>query len=387
MMRRLGILTGGGDVPGLNVVIKTVCARAHESGIEVLGLCKGWKGIVSVQPEDPESVARFTFELDSDRVRAIDRFGGTMLHSSRTNPGDMREKDIPSHLDPTRWVPDADGRRDLTDHVIANLELLGIEALVVTGGDDTLSYAATLHAAGFPVIGVPKTMDNDVWGTDYCLGFSTALTRSVELVHQLRTPTGSHERISVIELFGRNSGATALYTGLLSSVDRVLLPEVPFDAAKLAELLAADQDRNPSNYAVCVISEGAYHTGGEIVEGGEEDAYGHRKLGGIGAWLAKDIKRRTGRDTLDQKLGYLMRAGAPDTLDRMVGMAFGTMAFEALESGKSGLLTAVVDGLYQTTSLSGVRAGARPADVDAHYDADAYRPHLRALAGKSVLLD
>ena len=271
--------TGDGGVPGLNVVIKTVCARAFGSGIEVLGLCKGWKGIVSVEADDPQSVAGLTFPLDSDRVRAIDRTGGTVLHSSRTNPGDMREKDIPSHLDPARWTPDADGRRDLTDHVITNLEALGIDALVVTGGDDTLGYAAKLHAAGFPVIGVPKTMDNDVWGTDYCLGFSTAVTRSVELVHQLRTPTGSHERISVIELFGRNSGATALYTGLLAGVDRVLLPEVPFDTAKVAELLAADQDRNPSNYAVCVISEGAFHTGGEIVEGGEEDAYGHRKLG------------------------------------------------------------------------------------------------------------
>ncbi len=385
-MRRLGILTGGGDVPGLNVVIKTVCARALDSGVEVLGLCKGWKGIVSVQPDDPESMARLTVELNSGRVRAIDRFGGTMLHSSRTNPGDMREKDIPSHLDPARWEPDADGRRDLTDHVIANLAALGIDALVVTGGDDTLGYAAKLHAAGFPVIGVPKTMDNDVWGTDYCLGFSTAVTRSIELIHQLRTPAGSHERISIIELFGRNSGATALYTGLLGGVDRVLLPEIPFDAAKVAELLARDQDRNSSHYAVCVISEGAFHTGGEIVEGGEEDAYGHKKLGGIGAWLAKDIRQRTGRDTLDQKLGYLMRSGAPDTLDRVVGMAFGTMAFEALESGKSGLLTAVVDGLYQTSSLDGVRAGARPANVEAYYDADAYRPRLRELAGRTVLL-
>lgn len=384
-MRRLGILTGGGDVPGLNVVIKTVCTRSFEAGFEVLGLRKGWQGIVEVQPADPASVARFTLPLDADRVRAVDRFGGTMLHSSRTNPGEMRDKDFPEHLDPSRWPAHEEGRRDVTGLVIENLHALGIDALVVTGGDDTLGYAARLHAAGFPVIGVPKTMDNDVWGTDYCLGFSTAVTRSVDLIHQLRTPAGSHERISIIELFGRNSGATALYTGLLAGVDRVLVSEVPFDIDRIADFLASDQDLNPSHYSICVVSEGAHPIGGQVMQGGEEDAYGHRKLGGVGEGLAREIRHRTGRDTLEQKLAYLMRSGAPDSLDRMVGMAFGTMAFEALHAGESGQLTAIVDGHYRMADLSTVRAGARPANVVDYYDAEAYRPRLSALKGRALL--
>jgi 6-phosphofructokinase 1 len=385
-MRRLGILTGGGDVPGLNVVIKTACTRAFGEGADVLGLRKGWEGIACIRPEDPNSVTRYTMPLDAERVRRIDRYGGTMLHSSRTNPGEMREKDMPKHLDLSRWTPGENGRRDVTDLVIENLEALGIDGLIVTGGDDTLGYAAKLNAAGFPVVGVPKTMDNDVWGTEYCLGFSTAVTRSVDLIHQLRTPAGSHERISIVELFGRNSGATALYTGLLAGADRVLVSEVPFDPQNLAEFLMLDQDRNPAQYAICVVSEGAYPAGGEIIEGGEADAYGHRKLGGIGAWIAADVRRRTGRDTLEQKLAYLMRSGAPDSIDRMVGMAFGTMAFEALHGKKAGVMTAVVDGHYRTVPLSEVRAGARPANVEAYYDAGTYRPRLGALEGKSLLL-
>jgi 6-phosphofructokinase len=384
-MRRLAILTGGGDVPGLNVVIKTVCTRAFGAGVQVLGLRNGWHGIVAVQPDDPDSRARYTLPLDADRVRPVDRFGGTILHSSRTNPGDMREKDFPGHLDPANWEKNEQGRRDVTDLVISNLEALGIDAIVVTGGDDTLSYAARLHAAGFPVIGVPKTMDNDVWGTDYCLGFSTAVTRSVDLINQLRTPAGSHERISIVELFGRNSGATALYTGLLAGADRVLVSEVPFDTERVAELLASDQDTNPSHYSICVVSEGAHPSDGEVMQGGEEDAYGHKKLGGVGAWLAREIRHRTGRETLEQKLAYLMRSGAPDSLDRMVGMVFGTMAFEAILDGQSGLLTAVVDGHYRAVPLAEVREGARPANVGDYYDAESYRPRLRALSGRALL--
>lgn len=385
-MRRMGILTGGGDVPGLNVVIKTVCLRAFAEEVEVLGIRRGWSGIVNVEPERPDSVVEHTLGLDAEGIRAIDRFGGTMLHSSRTNPGEMREQDFPDHIDLADYPVSGSGRRDVTELVIANLEALGIDALVVTGGDDTLGYAARLHAAGFPVVGVPKTMDNDVWGTEYCLGFSTAVTRSVDLIHQLRTPAGSHERIAIIELFGRNSGATALYTGMLVGADRVLVPEIPFDPEQIAAMLAADQDRNSSHYTLCVVSEGAHPAGGEVHQGGEEDAYGHRKLGGIGAWLAQDIRARTGRGTLEQKLAYLMRAGAPDSLDRMAAMAFGTMAFEALAAGRSGQLTAIVDGRYRCVPLSEVRSGARPANVERYYDAAQYRPRLRALEQQTILL-
>lgn len=385
-MKRIGILTGGGDVPGLNVVIKTVVRHAAERGVEVLGIRNGWHGILAVQPDREESRSRYTLPLGADDVRAIDRFGGTILHSSRTNPGAVREKDVPEGVDPAEGTPDEKGRRDFTPVVQRNLAALGVDALVVTGGDDTLGYAARLHEAGFPVVGVPKTMDNDVVGTEYCLGFSTAVTRSVDLINQLRTPAGSHERIAVIELFGRNSGATALYVGMLSAVDRILVSEVPFDTDRVARMLVEDQDRSPSSYAMCVVSEGAHPEGGEIFQSGKEDAYGHKKLGGIGEWLADEIKSRTGRATLNQKLAYLMRSGSPDSLDRTVGLAYGSMAYELLHEGRSGLMTAVVDARYQAVPLVKVSAGARPANVEDYYDRQSYRAKLTALEGKSLIL-
>jgi len=385
-MKRIGILTGGGDVPGLNVVIKTVTQHALGRGQEVLGIRNGWKGIVHVEPDDAESRERYTLPLTAERIRSIDRFGGTMLHSARTNPGDMREKDIPAHVSMADFEPNAEGKRDLTSVVIRNLEKLGIDALVVTGGDDTLGYAARLHRAGFPVVGVPKTMDNDVQGTEYCLGFSTAVTRSVDLINQLRTPAGSHERIAVVELFGRNSGATALYSGMLAHVDRVLVSEVPFEPERVGEFLAADQDRSPSSYSICVVSEGAYPRSGAVFEGGEEDAYGHKKLGGIGEWLAGQIKAHTGRDTLQQKLAYLMRSGSPDSLDRMVGMAWGTLAYDLLRNGRSGHMTALVQGMYRAVPLDVVSGGARPCNIGDYYDGSEYRPRLEKVEGRGIML-
>ena len=385
-MKRIGILTGGGDVPGLNVVIKTVAEHAFANGQEVVGILNGWAGIILVNPDDPESVRRYTRPLTPHDVRPIDRSGGTILHSSRTNPGDMREKDIPEWMDVSAYEPDEKGRRNLTPIVVKNLEKLGIDALVVTGGDDTLGYAARLHAAGFPIVGVPKTMDNDVRGTEYCLGFSTAITRSVDLIHQIRTPAGSHERIAIIELFGRNSGATALYVGMLSAADRVLLSEVPFEPEKAAELLAADQDRSPSRYSVCVISEGAYPKKGAPIEGGEEDAYGHKKLGGIGEWFADQVRRHTGRETLQQKLAYLMRSGSPDSLDRMVGRAWGTLAYDLLKNDRSGHMTALVEGQYRAVPLEVVRGGARPANIGDYYDGANYRVRMEKVEGRSIML-
>jgi ATP-dependent phosphofructokinase / diphosphate-dependent phosphofructokinase len=385
-MKRIGILTGGGDVPGLNVVIKAVVSRAIDSGQEVLGLRNGWQGIVEVQPDDPASVERFTLPLDGEAVRAIDRFGGTILHSSRTNPAQVTDAEIPDHVDASEFAVQAGGTRDVTPLVQRNLEALGVDALVVTGGDDTLGYAARLAEDGFAVVGVPKTMDNDVSGTEYCLGFSTAVTRSVDLINQLRTPAGSHERISIIELFGRNSGATALYVGMMSSVDRVLVSEVPFDVDAITEMLVRDQDRSPSHYSMCVVSEGAHPIGGEIFEDGQADSYGHRKLGGVGDWLAAEVKARSGRATLTQRLAYLMRSGSPDSLDRMVGLAFGNMAYQFLAEGTTGMMTAVVDARYQGVSLARVKEGARPANINDYYDREEYRPQLAQVTGKSILL-
>lgn len=385
-MRRVGILTGGGDVPGLNVVIKTVTELCAEDGLEVVGLRKGWGGIVEVDPSDPTSRERLSVPLTPDVVRKIDRTGGTFLHSSRVNPSHLAIDALPPGSQVADYPRVGEHHVDVTSRVAENLTALGIDSLVVTGGDDTLGYAAILDAAGFPTIGVPKTMDNDVPGTEYCLGFSTAITRSVEMIQDLRTPAGSHERIAVIELFGRNSGATALTAGYLSGADRVLIAEVPFDMDRLARMLSEDQDRSPSDYAILVVSEGARVEGGEIVQGGEADAYGHRKLGGIGTWIAQEIKRRTGRATLEQRLAYLMRSGQPDALDRMVATNFSHLAFQLLREGRGGKMTALVNGVYCAADLPREVSGARPVDVDHRYDTETYRPRPRSVEGLPMFL-
>ena len=296
---KLGILTGGGDVPGLNPCIKAVVTRALDEGHEVLGIRRGWAGLLLLDRNNKETVSKYVVELDKNRVRTIDRTGGTFLHTSRTNPGKVKPNDIPDFLrDPEHPKAEEhdDRLRDFTPHVLKNLEFLGIDRLIPIGGDDTLSFGERLHSEGFPIVAIPKTMDNDVYGTDYCIGFSTAVTRSVQIIHQLRTSAGSHERVAVIELFGRNSGETSLISSYLAGVDRSLISEVPFDPEKLADLVMADKHTNPSNYAMVTISEGAHMIGGMTVEYGEADAYGHRKLGGIGEITAAAIKKLTGTE-------------------------------------------------------------------------------------------
>ncbi|MFP4150022.1 MAG: 6-phosphofructokinase, partial [Nitriliruptoraceae bacterium] len=321
---RIGILTGGGDVPGLNPCIKAVVDRVIYDGHEVVGFRRGWAGLLEYDLDDPEgSAAKHVIPLDMDVVRTIDRTGGTFLHTSRTNPQKVRDKDVPPHL---RDQALGDGPHDFTQHTLEVLDHLNIDAMIPIGGDDTLSYALRLHEEGFPVIAIPKTMDNDVHGTDYCIGFSTAVTRSVEFIHQLRTSTGSHERIAVVELFGRYSGETSLIAAYLASVDRAIISEVPFDPERLAALLMEDKRRSPSNYAMVTVSEGATYTGGDILLSGEEDAYGHRKLGGIGEVTGAMIKELTGEDIISQQLGYLMRSGRPDSLDLMVATNYAVMA-------------------------------------------------------------
>ena len=386
MAKRIGILTGGGDVPGLNPCIKAVVEAAAERGWEVIGFRRGWGGPLHFNPDDDAAArAEHLMPLDPVAVRRIDRFGGTILHTSRTNPSKVAVKELPDFL-AGRADSAEDGKVDCTDHVLRVFEHLGLDAMVPIGGDDTLSYAARLHQEGFPVVAAPKTMDNDVYGTEYCMGFSTAVSRSVEAINNLRTPAGSHERIAVIELFGRNSGETALISGHIADADRVLIPEVPFDFEKLAAFVAADHAANPSSYAVVVVSEGAHPEEGEIVETGEPDAYGHKKLGGIGSIVGAELKRLTGIQILNQSLSYIMRGGEPDALDKLVSTSFGTMAVQHLADGQTGLMMALVGGKYTTVPVDTCIAGVRTVDVAELYDAENYRPKIREVAGKPMYL-
>jgi 6-phosphofructokinase 1 len=300
---RIGILTGGGDVPGLNASIKAAVNRLLEGGHEVIGIRRGWAGLLKCQADNDALMAKYTLPLDLPTVRTIDRTGGTFLHSSRTNPAKFPIAEAPEFLTPSRVNGELG---DFTDHVLALIDHLGLDALIPIGGDDTLSYALRLHDEGIPVVAIPKTMDNDVYGTDYCIGFSTAVTRSVRFIQDLRTNAGSHERIAVIELFGRYSGETSLVAAYLSGVDRAIISEVPFDPQKLGDLLCADKEANPSNYAMMTISEGAKIEGGEVMMRGREDAFGHKKLGGIGAVTGDLLREITSQNIIYQQLAYLM---------------------------------------------------------------------------------
>ncbi len=381
---RIGILTGGGDVPGLNPCIKAAVDRVIHDGHEVIGIRRGWAGLLEYDLDRPErSDERCTMPLDLDVVRTIDRTGGTFLHTSRTNPQNVPNGDVPGFLTDQTI---GDGPHDLTSHVLEVLEHLDIDAMIPIGGDDTLSYALRLHEEGVPVVAIPKTMDNDVHGTDYCIGFSTAVTRSVEFIHNLRTSTGSHERIAVVEVFGRYSGETSLVSAYLSSVDRAVISEVPFDPERLAALLMEDKRRNPSNYSMVTVSEGATYLGGDIHLSGEADQYGHRKLGGIGETTGELIKQLTGQDIIVQKLGYLMRSGRPDSLDLMVASNYAVMAADLAVEGSEGRMVSLREGTYTDVPIDLIGQGAKRVDVDALYDSNAYRPKVRQVAGKPMFL-
>ncbi|MGH8958047.1 MAG: 6-phosphofructokinase [Acidimicrobiia bacterium] len=380
---RIGILTGGGDVPGLNACIKAVVNRVADEGHQVVGIRRGWGGLSGLDPDDDSTLEPNVIELDPNAVRTVDRTGGTFLHTSRTNPGKVKASAVPSFL---RERFPGDGIQDLTPHVLAVLEHQKIDVLIPIGGVDNLSYGLRMHDVGVTVFAVPMTMDNDVHGTDYCIGFSTAVTRGVQFIHSLRTATGSHERIAVVELFGRYSGETSLITGYLAGVDRSVISEVPFEIGKLGPLLVKDKKRNPSNYSMMTISEGARLEEGEMLLAGEEDAYGHRKLGGIGALTAELLKEQTGQDTIYQQIGYLMRSGAPDSLDLMVATNYAIMAADLALEGASGRMVALRGGTYTHVPISVTREGVKRVDVDELYDADAYRPKVRHVLGKPMFL-
>ncbi len=382
---KIGILTGGGDVPGLNPCIKAVAMRGMEQGNEVIGIRRGWGGLLWMDRNDQASIDEYTVELDFTTVRKIDRTGGTMLHTSRINPGRVAPGNVPDFLKGTVDMTE-EGPFDFTPHALANLKHLGIDMLIPIGGDDTLSYGERLHREGFPVVAIPKTMDNDVYGTDYCIGFGTAITRSIKFIHQLRTSTGSHERIAVIELFGRNSGQTSLISSYLAGVDRALISEVPFDPEKLANLIIQDKLANPSNYAMVTISEGAYMIGGEVMESGEADPYGHRKLGGIGEATGNMLSKLTGEKIVLQPVAYLMRSGPPDALDLMVGVNYANMAMDLLGEGASGRMVALRGGVYTHIPMDEVTTGVKRVDVDELYDVEAYRPKVHHVLNKPMFL-
>jgi ATP-dependent phosphofructokinase / diphosphate-dependent phosphofructokinase len=387
---RIGVLTGGGDVPGLNPAIKAIVNRAVDNNYEVIGIRRGWAGLLRYNPDDPEESEKWVTTLDREKVRRIDRTGGTFLHTSRTNPGRVKPDDVPSYISEEDQVLMENGKDagfvDCTQHVLKVIEKLGIECLIPIGGDDTLSYGVRLDREGMRVIGIPKTMDNDVYGTDYCIGFSTAVTRSVEFIHNLRTSAGSHERIAVVELFGRNSGETSLIAAYLSYVDRALISEVPFDIDRLARLVMKDKTSNPSNYAMVTVSEGAHPIEGQVLQHGEPDAYGHFKLGGIGKEVGDTLKQLTGQNIINQQLGYLMRSGAPDSLDLMVAANYAQMAMGLVERGESGRLVCLQRGVYSDIPIATTMQGKKRVNVPELYDTSEYRPRVQHVFGMPMFL-
>jgi 6-phosphofructokinase len=390
-IKRIGILTGGGDVPGLNAVIKTITYRSSENQIEVVGLRRGWEALTNLNPDDPDSRRRYVMPLDRENTRTIDRRGGTVLHSSRTNPSKMSK--LPDHLageDFPISVSTKGGAGsktwDVSKRVLANLNALGIEYLVAIGGDDTLSYATKLNALGVKIVGIPKTMDNDVRNTEYCIGFSTAITRASDAVQRQRTTVASHERIGIFRVFGRDAGFTALYTAYVTSI-RCVIPEYKVKLDKLIGLLTEEKRANPSNYALVVLSEGATWEGYEVQEYGEADAYGHRKKASVAESLADEIKRRTGEETITSDLTYDLRSGDPDFVDKLVGLTFGNMAYDAILEGKTGLMAALVEGRYELVPIPDPKLGPRKVDVANAYNTERYRPMYANKLGMPVFLN
>jgi 6-phosphofructokinase 1 len=379
---RIGILTGGGDVPGLNPCIKTVVQGAVDEGIEVLGIRRGWAGLLNFNPDSPETTPNCTMALDRRNTRTIDRTGGTFLHTSRIDPARVQPRDVPDFLAGGRESREP---RDLTAHVLKVVEHLGLDAIVALGGDGTLTFAERMHRAGVPIIGIPKTMDNDVYGTDYCIGFSTAVTRSVEFIHQLRTTAGSHERIAIVELYGRYCGETSLLASYLAGVDRAIISEVPFDIGHLADLVLSDKRANPSNYVMVTMSEGATMVGGGTVAMGADER-GQVKLGGIGLLTGEALRHITGENVICQQVSYLMRSGTPDSLDLMVAVNFAQTAIGLLRRRDWGRMVALKQGRYATVPITTLSEGKKRVDVEELYDATEYRPRIREVEGKPMFL-
>ena len=386
----IGILTGGGDVPGLNPAIRAVTLRAIREGYQVIGIRHGWAGLVDmIREKDRDNSDNFVL-LNEETVDRAGRTGGTFLHSSRTNPGRVSKSNVPAHLK-DRFTAE---KNDLTPEVLRNLAWLGIDTLIPIGGDDTLSYGVRLHKEGFKVIGIPKTMDNDVPGTDYCIGLSTCVSRTIQMVNSLRTSAGSHERFLVLEVFGRYAGFTAMLPTMAGAANRCVIPEHRFNIERLAELLVADRRKNPSRYSIVLVSEGAMFEGGEMVfEGETTDAYGHKKLGGIGELVGERVRELSAKfnggkkiDVINQKLGYLVRCGDPDAIDSIAPMAYGNLALDLLLKNISGRLVNLRNGHYGNVPLDVVTASKKVVNVKEHYNTERLRPQFTSIEGNPLFI-
>jgi ATP-dependent phosphofructokinase / diphosphate-dependent phosphofructokinase len=377
-------------VPGLNPAIRAITIRALREGYRVLGIRRGWAGLVDLVPDEQADNRLNVQELSEEIVNRAGRTGGTFLHTSRTRPSHMPKAVVPDHLR-DRYAEEIN---DLTPQVLDNIGFLGLDFLIAIGGDDTLSYACRLHREGVRVVAIPKTMDNDVPGTDYCIGFSTCVTRTIELTHKLRTSAGSHERFLVIEVFGRYAGFTALLPTMAGAADRCVIPEYQFDIDQLTELMVYDRNRHPSNYSVVLVSEGATMKGGRMsFESHEADMYGHRKLGGIGDRVSAELKDRSARfnkghrvNVVNQRLGYLVRSGDPDAMDSIVPMAFGNLALDLVLAGKSGRLVSVRNGSYDNVPIEVVVDRKKVVDVDRHYNTERLRPIYHSFSRQPVFI-
>ena len=386
----IGILTGGGDVPGLNPAIRGVTLRALREGYQVIGIRHGWAGLVDmVREKDYDNTDHF-FLLDEETVDRAGRTGGTFLHSSRTNPSRVCKSSLPEHLKST-FTAD---KNDLTPEVLKNLDWLSVEYLIPIGGDDTLSYAVRLYQEGFKVVGIPKTMDNDVPGTDYCIGFSTCITRTIQLANDLRTSAGSHERFMVLEVFGRYAGFTAMLPTMAGAANRCVIPEHKFNIEQLCELLSSDRTHNPSHYATVLVSEGAMFEGGEMVfQKDAADAFGHKKLGGIGDLVSEELtelspKYNKGKkiDVINQKLGYLVRCGDPDAIDSIVPMAYGNLALDLILSKVHGRLVVLKNGRYDNMPIDTVTASKKVVNIKEHYSTERLRPHYASFEMRPLFI-
>ncbi|MBF0205661.1 MAG: ATP-dependent 6-phosphofructokinase [Oligoflexia bacterium] len=374
----VGVLTGGGDVPGLNPAIRGVTMRAIKDGYSVIGIKNGWEGLINIHRDRKIEEQEYCRPLSILDVENITTIGGTILHSSRTNPISIKRNKVPEHLRDKFFADN----NDLTSEVLKNLEYLGITHLIPIGGDDTLSFAVHLHKQGLNVIAIPKTMDNDIPGTDSCLGYSTCLTRTVDLCYQLRTCAYSHQRFLVLEAFGRYAGFTALVPTIAGAADRCVIPEFQFDIRKLTQLLVEDRNRNPGKFSVVLVSEGAMFEGGHMIfQDQDTDGFGHKKLGGIGELVGNQLKKFSAEfnkgksvEVINQRLGYLVRSGNPDAMDSILGAAYGNLAMELIEQHKSGLMVCLNNGHYDSVAIETIISYKKLIDVEKFYDKERYRP-------------
>lgn len=387
---RIGILTGGGDVPGLNPAIRAVTIRANREGYEVIGIRRGWAGMIDIHRDEKYDNSKNYSVLTEELVNKTGRTGGTFLHSSRTRPSHVPKINVPEHLRDKY----KDEVNDLTEDVMKNIDFLGLDYIIPIGGDDTLSYGVHLHNQGMKVIAIPKTMDNDVPGTDYCIGFSTCVTRTIELTHMLRTTAGSHERFLVIEVFGRYAGFTALLPTMAGAANRCVIPEHQFDIDRLTELMVKDRETNPSNYSVVLVSEGAMFEGQDMVfENAEMDMYGHKKLGGIGDIVSSKLKEISPKynngkrvNVINQRLGYIVRCGDPDAIDSIVPMAYGNLALDLILENTSGRLVTLKNGRYDNEHLEVVTSFKKKVDVEKYYNIDRLRPYYKSFESKPLFI-